>query len=87
MQDQFFFKVLDLKKKIKNKRFKELNKKLKILSKISQKCKISKFKLMLKGIYDPKLINTYIVGINSLNEIKEINSLNVINEKKFKCFF
>ena len=28
-----------------------------------------------------KLINTYIVGINSLNEIKEINGLNVINEK------
>ena len=42
---------------------------------------------MLKGIYDPKLINTYIVGINSLNEIKEINSLNVFNEKNLNISF
>lgn len=82
-----FLQGLGFEEKIKDKRFKELNKKLKILSKISQKCKISKFKLMLKGIYDPKLINTYIVGINSLNEIKEINKLNAINKKNLNISF
>ena len=82
-----FLQGLGFEEKIKDRRFLELNKKLKILSKISQKCKISKFKLMLKGIYDPKLINTYIIGINSFNEIKEINTLNAVNDKNLNISF
>ena len=36
---------------------------------------------MINGIYDPKLINFFIIGINSLKEIEEIKNLDFVFKK------
>ena len=45
---------------------------------------------MLLGIYSPKIINNYIIGTNSLDEINELHKINnnkMINSKiSFKKF-
>ena len=82
-----FLKGLGFENNIDNKKFFKLNEKLEILSKISKNNKISKFKLMLIGIYNRKLINTYIIGVNSLKEMKEINELKKIKKKNYNIDF
>ena len=82
-----FLKGLGFENNIDNKKFFKLNEKLEILSKISKNNKISKFKLMLIGIYNRKLINTYIIGVNSVKEMKEINELKKIKKKNYNINF
>ena len=42
---------------------------------------------MLIGIYNRKLINTYIIGVNSVKEMKEINELRKIKKKNYNINF
>ena len=42
---------------------------------------------MINGIYDPKLINFFIIGINSLKEIEEIKNLDFLYKKKLNFSF
>jgi len=85
-----FLQGLGFLNKIKHSKFVKLNKKLELLTKFSKTKKISKFQLMLLGIYNPKLINSYIIGTNSLDEINELHKINntkMINSKiSFKKF-
>ena len=82
-----FLQGLGFEEKINDKRFLKLNKKLDILKNLSLKNKISKFKLMINGIYDPKLINFFIIGKNFLKEIEEIKNLDFVFKKKLNFSF
>ena len=82
-----FLQGLGFEEKINDVRFLELNKKLNLLTDLSIKNKISKFNLMLNGIYDPELINVYIIGVNSVKEIEEIKNLNFKFKKKLDPLF
>lgn len=85
-----FLQGLGFLNKIKNAKFINLNRKLELLTELSKTKEISKFQLMLMGIYNPSLINTYIIGANSLKEINElykINNSKILNSKiSFKKF-
>ncbi len=76
-----FLQGLGFLNKIENYKFFKLNKKLELLTKLSKMKKISKFQIMLLGIYNPNIINSYIIGTNSLEEIKELYKI-----KKKKIF-